>query len=332
MDIVFSFFPVILFLTILFLLDNFRLVRVKTLTICIIYGFLSTGACHFLNTLASGWLNLDFNQLSRYFSPVIEETVKALVIFYLVSRKKIGFPVDAAIYGFAVGTGFSLLENIFYLLGANTDFNPLIWIIRGFGTAVMHGGGTSLLAVILIAGLNRSKKIFAAALPGLLIAILLHSGFNHFALGPLFQTLLLMILFPAILMIVFRISNARLQQWLEIEFSSEVELLNMIRMGEFAASKPGRYLLSVKDRFDPGMVVDMYCYLGLYLELSIKAKRNMMLKENGFPVMAEDGMNNKLSELRHLQKRIGKAGEFTLAPFIRMNYRNLWKLNQLKSE
>jgi RsiW-degrading membrane proteinase PrsW (M82 family) len=32
--------------------------------------------------------------------------------FFLISRKKIGFMIDAAIYGFAVGAGFSMMENI----------------------------------------------------------------------------------------------------------------------------------------------------------------------------------------------------------------------------
>ncbi len=329
MDIAFSFFPVLIFLTYLFLLDNFRLVRIKTLVVCLLWGLISSAACQFLNTLAAGWLNLDFIHLSRYVSPVIEETMKALIILYLVSKKKIGFPVDAAIYGFAIGAGFSLLENVYYLITVPSGYNLLIWIIRGFGTAILHGGATALLAFILISGKTRSEKNFTGALSGLLLAIFLHSAFNHFAVSPLIQTLIMMIVFPAIFMVVFKISTARLQQWLEIEFSSEVELLSLIRKGEFAGTKPGKYLVSIRDRFEPATVVDMYCYLALYLELSIKAKRNLMLRENDFPIVPETDLDDKLNEIKHLQRKIGKLGELALAPLIRMNYRNLWKLNQL---
>ncbi|MEI6050379.1 MAG: TorF family putative porin [Bacteroidota bacterium] len=86
-----------------------------------------------------------------------------------------------------------------------------------------------------------------------------------------------------------------LQKWLEIEFNSEVELLNMIRKGEFRLAITGSYLLSVEERFAPGTIVDMYCYIGLYLELSIKAKLNLMLKENDFPIIVEEdlGLNLK---------------------------------------
>jgi len=130
---------------------------------------------------------------------------------------------------------------------------------------------------------------------------------------------------------VFRISNSRLQHWLEIEFNSEIELLAMIRQGKLSDTKAGKYLLSVKDRFDPATVVDLYCYLALYLELSIKAKRNLMLRESGFPIIIEPDLDSKLQEIKQLRKQIGRVGEFALAPLIRMNYRNLWKLNQLET-
>jgi hypothetical protein len=56
----------------------------------------------------------------------------------------------------------------------------------------------------------------------------------------------------------------------------------------------------------------------------------MMLRENGFPPIREDDMEEKLQELHALKKQIGKVGEITLAPLIRMNYRDLWKLSMLK--
>ena len=43
---------------------------------------------------------------------------------------------DAAIIGFAVVSGFALLENVYYLLNV-TESNLFFWIIRGFGTAII---------------------------------------------------------------------------------------------------------------------------------------------------------------------------------------------------
>jgi len=330
MNIVFCFAPVLIFLVSLFLLDSFKLVRKKTLAICLIYGLLCAGASYFLNSDAAERLNIDFNVLSKYIAPAIEETLKALFIYYLISGKKIGFMIDAAIYGFAIGTGFSLVENIYYLFSSPVLYSPVIWIIRGFGTAIMHGGCTAIMAMLFITSISRSGKRFLAFLPALLIAVLLHAGFNFFPLNPALQTLLIAIILPVVFWLLFSYSNNKLQQWLEIEFNSEAELLGMIRKGQFRSTKAGDYLLSLKEKFPPETIVDMYCYIDLYLELSIKSKRNVMLRENDFPVIVEEDIPAKLEELAQLRKQIGSVGEFALAPLIRMNYRNLWKLNQLQ--
>ena len=329
MNIVFSFVPVILLLTFLFLLDSFNLVRVKILVLCLLWGVVCATCAFFLNNSVQNWLDLDFSQYSRYIAPVVEECLKASFVIYLISKKKIGFIIDGAIYGFAIGAGFSLLENIYYLFQSTPDYNLLTWIIRGIGTAIMHGGCTAFFAILFVGGINRSENRILAFLPGLLLAILFHSGFNQFPFNPVLQTLLILLFLPLAFAVVFRISNSMLQKWLEIEFNSEVEILNMIRKGEFGSTKAGIYLKSLKEQFASETIFDMYCYIGLYLELSIKAKRNLMLKENEFPIIVENDLQPKLTELAQLRVQIGKIGELALAPLIRMNYRNLWKLSQL---
>ncbi len=76
---------------------------------------------------------------------MIEELLKAAVIVVLMRTHRIGFPVDAAICGFAVGTGFAVVENL-YFLHAMPDAGMGTWIVRGFGTAFMHGGVTAIFA------------------------------------------------------------------------------------------------------------------------------------------------------------------------------------------
>ena len=50
--------------------------------------------------------------LSRYIAPLTEETGKAALVVTLVATARVGFLVDAAVLGFAVGTGFALFENL----------------------------------------------------------------------------------------------------------------------------------------------------------------------------------------------------------------------------
>ena len=41
--------------------------------------------------------------------------MKAAFIVVLIARRRVGFLVDAAVQGFAVGAGFAVVENIEYL-------------------------------------------------------------------------------------------------------------------------------------------------------------------------------------------------------------------------
>ncbi len=331
MEIIFGILPVCLFLGALYLFDSFKLVRERLLFFCLLWGIMSAILAYGINTFIAEKFTLHPETFSRYVAPFIEELLKVVVVFYLVARRRIGFAIDAAIYGFAAGAGFSLAENVVYYLQLGSGFPMVVWILRGFGTAIMHGGCTALLAIMFIGSIHRNRHAIIAALPGLVIAIMLHSAYNHFILNPFLQTALIITVLPAILVLVFRQSFQLMQNWLEIEFSSEVDMLRMIRQGRFRDSKAGEYLASIKEYFAPEMIVDMYCYIGLYMELSVKAKRNMMLKENGLPVMVEPDIQGKLVELKMLRTQIGRMGEMALQPLVRMNHRELWKLNQLKN-
>ncbi len=330
MEYLFSLFPVILFLACLFLLDSFKLVSQKLLLLSLLWGIIAAGLSYFANSWLTNILNLHYTTLIRYIAPVTEEVLKALLIFALIRIRLIGFVIDAAIYGFAIGAGFALTENTFYIMQLGSDTELFVWIVRGFGTAIMHGGCTALFSIILIAGMQREKSVWTSSLAGMALALFIHSGFNHFAINPFLQTLLIILVLPTFFVIIFNQSNSMLQNWLEIEFSNEVEMLRMIRQGQFKATRAGEYLASIKKHYSPEMIVDMYWYISLYLELSIKAKRNIMLKESGFPVMPEVGIKEKLIELQQLRKQIGKVGEMSLRPLIRINHRDLWTMNQLK--
>lgn len=331
MELIISFLPVIIFLVCLFLLDSFKLARKNILLLSLFWGVLSALISYYVNTWLNNKFSLDFVIFSRYVAPIVEETTKASFIIYLISNKRIGFAVDAAVYGFSVGTGFALAENLFYFIELSDNQGLVVWIVRGFGTAMMHGGCTALFSIILMAGIQREKHLLISILPGIGASILLHSAFNHFFVNPYLQTGLIFIILPLIFIAVFEKSNTLLQGWLEIEFSQEVELLRNIKQGKFSDTKAGNYLISLKKHFSPEMIVDLYCYISLYMELSVKAKRNMMLKENDFPIPEEADVTEKLNELQELRKQIGKMGELALQPIIRMKYRDLWKLNQLRN-
>ncbi len=318
--------PVFIFLSLLYFLDSFKLVRIKTLTISFFSGCIVALCAYFFNTWTQSHFEIDFEQYSKYVSPVLEEILKALVIIIFIKRKKIGFLIDAGIYGFSVGAGFAVLENIYYL-NIFPDTNIGIWIIRGLGTSIMHCGTTALFAILSIGALNLGKQIIVGVIPGFIIAIAIHAVFNHFYIQPFIQTLLIIVIIPSFLILIFKYNEVQLRKWLEIEFFNEAELLTSMKKGEFSLSKSGKYLASLKDHFSPEIIVDMYCYISVYLELSIKSKRNILLAECELPIIKEPEIDNKIKEFNQLRKIIGKSGEFALSPLIKLTNRDQWKLS-----
>jgi RsiW-degrading membrane proteinase PrsW (M82 family) len=321
--------PVCCFLAALVYLDSYKLVPIRLVLAVIALGC-GTAALSYPVSLV--WLDLigiDFTAYTRYVAPAFEEALKAAVIIVLLRYNRIGFLVDAAILGFAVGAGFAILENLYFLrIVPETQLGT--WIVRGFGTAIMHGGATAIFAVTAytLAGQNYTlgKLVF---LPGLVIAVIVHSVFNHFFFAPIVNTLAVLLTLPMLLVVVFDRSEKAVADWLGMGFDADTKLLNLINSGEFSASKVGLYLNSLTEKFEGPVVADLLCYLRLHTELSIRAKGLLMLRESGFENKTGEETKAKLEELKYLEGSIGATGKLAIKPFMAMSQKDLWKFYML---
>ncbi len=69
-----------------------------------------------------------------------------------------------------------------------------VWVVRGFGTAIMHGGASAIMAILTVAiHESRGHNFLLASPPGSLIATLVHSIFNHLLLSPVLSALLVVV-------------------------------------------------------------------------------------------------------------------------------------------
>jgi protease PrsW len=327
-----SLLPVLCFLAGLLSLDSYKLIRPATVLGVIGAGVVAAAASYGLSHLALGPAGLGVAMYSQAVAPVSEELLKSLVIVLLVRSHRIGFLVDAAILGFAVGCGFAVVENLAYLrLAPQAELST--WIVRGFGTAVMHGGATAMLAVMGLSVLERKPGAgLAAFLPGLAVAAALHAGFNQLIAWPQLATLATLLLVPALLLAIFHLSERALADWLGSGFDADAQMLETIHSGNFAGSHAGRYLGTLKAVFSGEMMVDALCYLRLYTELALRAKGLLMLREHGLPEPpADDTLRSQLEELRYLESSLGATGLRALHPLLRMRRKDLWQINLLKS-
>src|SRR5438132_14171420 len=103
--------PVCLFLLTLLYLDSYKLVRLQTIAELVIIGSVIAALSLLINWILETH-GVDRRVLLRFGAPAVEEILKALPLVFLIRTKRIGFLIDAAIFGFAIGTGFALVENL----------------------------------------------------------------------------------------------------------------------------------------------------------------------------------------------------------------------------
>jgi len=116
------------------------------------------------------------------FSPFVEEIFKAGILVYLARRAQLNYFVDGAIYGFASGIGFSVIENLRYIQ-RNPDNVFGVTVLRDFSTSLGHGTMTAMTGIALGGFVlsARSGGGMRPLLAGLLGAMTLHYLWNNFA-------------------------------------------------------------------------------------------------------------------------------------------------------
>jgi protease PrsW len=322
--------PVLLFLFVLVHADSYKLIRPRTVLALVAAGAVAAGASYLANIGASALFAGDLALYARYISPWIEESLKALVLVFLIRKRHVGLPVDAGIAGFAIGTGFALVENLYYL-ASRPDTALAVQVLRGFGTAIMHGGTTTVLAMISVTLYERRPNGgLQLLLPGFLAATVLHAGFNVLLVQPALATFATIIVLPLVIYLVFDRSERTLRDWLDEDLDSKVQLLELINTGKFLESNPGRYLQSLRERFRGEDLADMLCLLRLHGELALRAKGILLLRESAIEAPPlDDETRDKLAELAQLKRAIGKTGILALRPLMLATGKDIWQLNLL---
>ncbi len=328
MRIAIALLPVLLFIGLLLLLDSFKLVRLRAVLESIALGGVAALAAAVVNRALLEGAGFDVVAYSRYVAPLVEEFAKAFWVVLLIRRDRVGFLVDAAILGFAVGAGFALVENIDYLLQLPSAGMSL-WFARGCGTAILHGATTATFAV-LSKNRHDHKKAALTFVPGIVAAIVIHSFFNHFVLPPILQALVLLATLPPLLVFVFDRSEKTTRVWLGSEFDGEMAMLQSIVSGEVLGTRTGAYLEGLKSHFPGEVVADMLCLLQIHLELSLRAKGLLIARAAGIEMtMGEDAVAN-LKELSYLESQIGRTGLLAMKPILAIGSRELWKIRMLQ--
>jgi len=323
-----SLLPVVVFLLGLCLLDSYRLVRPSAVVVSVGLGVaIALAALAILRIVvaAGGWSQYRYSSLA---GPAVEETLKFGYMAALIASKRAGFMIDAAIHGFAVGAGFAIVENVLFLSSA--DSSLAVSALRGFGTAIMHGGTAALAGIVAVRFAEaRGAGSGAGLMIGFATALGIHVLYNQAVAFPAAAAAGAMIVLPVTIVFFFREGQAAIRRWLGVGFDTDAELLEMVSGGQIGGSKIGAYLCSMREHYPPAIVADMFCLLRLRIELSIRAKGILLMRQAGFEPPRDPEMSEKFDEMRHLERSVGTAGMLAMQPLLRWRDKDLWEINML---
>ena len=138
-----------------------------------------------VNGLLSNLLSMDTYSMTVIVTPVSEELLKALPVLYyavVISDKRERLFTASM----AIGIGFALLENAYFLLNSD-NFTIIIAIIRAFGAGLMHGMCT-LLVGVGISFVKKKSKLFVVGTFGLLSTAIVYHGIYNILIQSEFST------------------------------------------------------------------------------------------------------------------------------------------------
>ena len=336
--------PVVIYIFVVYKIDNFSLISIKNLFLQVLCGMVAALVCFGLFQLTG--LILSENQ-SDFFNPVLEEIIKAIPLLWLATRKKIVFFIDSVICGAAVGGGFSILENIFYLLLGN-EMGIGTVLFRGLEVALIHMGCSAIIAAGLMLGIRlilrsrsrlpikNSDALMVISL--LVVAPVLHVCHNTFHFNPLVQFIFVIGTMGGLLVWTYFYDVEMIHRWLDTGLDKQLSLLDSIKKGQLSDTPTGHFLQSVKDAFPPEDFFDMICFVQLHVRLSVASRSRVMLWESGLerdlPLTDEmkELILSQYTEYRLLEKRLGNTARMTIAPIVKYDPAEYKALEDLRTE
>ena len=112
-------------------------------------------------------------------APVVEEFMKGLGVLYAVRRRKLDGVIDGVVYAGWVAAGFAVVENVqFFVMAAEAGILAPVVILRGVLAPFAHPLFTIWIGVFVGRAVVRGRDPLVGALPGYVIAVLLHAMWN----------------------------------------------------------------------------------------------------------------------------------------------------------
>jgi len=329
--------PVLVLLAVFEWLDAFELVSFRETLVLLLLGGIAASLSWPVSGRLLDTLPIGFSYYSRFVAPWIEEAIKGAMIIALFRLNKIGYKLDAVIAGFAIGAGFSVVENIIYLLRF-PDYGVGTWLVRGFGTAVMHGATLAMLAAIAHEFAERETREAVSEfdfhfwwfVPGYLVAVALHAAFNQFPDRPLIAMLGAIIVAPLVLIAIFHFGTREAERWLVAEMAEHRAALEALRGGRWPDGPSGEKIAALASRLGGEAAKRIRRYWELQAWLVAEAEETMMEEATGDAVFNPAEVRAAFAELDGLKRALGRSTFAALQPLLPFSRNDQWEVAELR--
>jgi RsiW-degrading membrane proteinase PrsW (M82 family) len=329
--------PVLVLLVVFVWLDAFKLMNVREVAVLLLLGGVGAIAAYPVSGKMLDTLPIGFSLYSRFIAPWIEEAIKALIVMALFRVNRIGYKLDAVISGFAIGAGFSVVENVFYLT-LFPNYATGTWLVRGFGTAIMHGTTLACLAAMAHEFAERETREAASDyhfsliwfIPGYAVAVALHMTFNQFPERPLLALLGTVIVAPILLIAILSFGTAEAQRWLVAEKAEHLAQLEALRAGRWPDTPAGAKIGALAGRLDPESAKRVRRYWEIMAWLVAEAEETMLEEVEGNVEIHSAEIRSAVAELDGLKRALGRSTFAALQSLLPFSRNDQWEVAELK--
>ena len=329
--------PVLVLLAVFDWLDAFELMSFREILILLALGGLAALSSWPLSGRLLDTLPIGFSNYSRFVAPWIEEAIKGVIIIVLFRMNRIGYKLDAIIAGFAIGAGFSVVENIIYLIRF-PDYGAGTWLVRGFGTAVMHGATLAIFAAIAHEFAERELREAASEfdfrfwwfVPGYLAAVALHMAFNQFPDRPLIAMLGAIVVAPLVLIAIFFFGSHEAHNWLAVEVAEHRAALDVLRAGGWPDGPAGKKIAALAGRLDSESAKRVRRYWELQAWLVAEAEETLMEEAAGDAEFNPAQVRAAFAELDGLKRALGRSTYLALQALLPFSRNDQWEVSELR--
>lgn len=329
--------PVLLLLSIFIWLDAFKLMSLREILLLLVLGGLGAVAAYPVSGRLLDQLPIGFSFYSRFVAPWIEEAIKGLIVIALFRFNRIGYKLDAVITGFAIGAGFSVVENIIYLIRF-PEYGAGTWLVRGLGTAVMHGTTLAILAAVAHEFAERENREAAGGfnfnllwfVPGFLAAVALHMLFNQFPDQPMLAMLGAAMFAPIALIAILNFGTSEAQEWLTAERGAHQAQLDALSAGQWPDSPSGHKVAALAERLGPDAAERVRRYWQLLAWLVVQAEETLLEEAAGDVEFDRERIRASFAELPRLKHALGRSTFAALKPLLPFSRNDYWELSELR--